>query len=519
LRQGAKKPRRLPSDNALASALDQVFGYDDLDQLISADRGGGSTQDWVLDALGNWSSLDDNGTVRTRGVNAANEITSTTNLATPTYDRAGNMVSTPKPASPTSSWDVTYDAWNRVVKVTDGTTTIDYEYDGTDRRIERDDGAAEHSYYDGEQVIETQVPDGQGGFETDKQYVWSLRYIDSPILRDSYTGGVLQTGDRLYYLTDANQNVTAVTNNAGVVQERYDYDAYGKVTIYDAAWANPTTTSAVGNTLLFAGQDVDVATGLQYSRARWYSSSIGGFISRDPLGLVAGDFNVYRYVGNNPVIYVDPSGLMSLGARVATGATAGAVTGAATGAVAGGGAMMSGIMGGVFGAVSGALASPKASFAEVAAVGAIEGIVSGVLSGVAAGLRATTGLASRLGIPGGLVASERAGGHLLARHVGLSSMGLQARLASDPGLRAASTFVTRAEAEAAVAVTVEANALRVASWVSSGAGGQLRLISSTRSGMVLARGASSAVRGSGTKVVLQGNGSGGFHILTGFPIL
>ncbi len=53
-------------------------------------------------------------------MNAANEITSTTNLITPNYDRAGNMVSTPKPGDPTNDWDVTYDAWNRVVAVTDG---------------------------------------------------------------------------------------------------------------------------------------------------------------------------------------------------------------------------------------------------------------------------------------------------------------------------------------------------------------------------------------------------------------
>ncbi len=165
------------------------------------------------------------------------------------------MVSTPKPASSTNDWDVTYDAWNRVVEVTDGTTTVSYEYDGRNRRIERDDGTAEHIYYDGDHVVETRVPDGMSGFEPETQYVWSLRYVDSPILRDSYTGGVLQTGDRLYYLTDANHNVAAVTNNAGVVQERYDCDAYGKVAIHhDANWANPTTTSAVANTLLFAGR-------------------------------------------------------------------------------------------------------------------------------------------------------------------------------------------------------------------------------------------------------------------------
>ena len=172
--------------------------------------------------------------MQTRDTNAANEITSTTGLATPDYDRAGNMVSTPKPGDPAHSWTVTYDAWNRVVSVTDGTTTVTYSYDGTNRRIVRDDGTTdEHYFYDGDQVAEVRVPDGMGGLQTETQYVWSLRYVDSPVLRDSYSGGTLVPADRLYYLTDANHNVTAVADSSGVIQERYDYDAYGKFTIYD----------------------------------------------------------------------------------------------------------------------------------------------------------------------------------------------------------------------------------------------------------------------------------------------
>jgi YD repeat-containing protein len=105
-------------------------------QVISAERNSGYLQEWDLDGLGNWSSFDDDGTVQTRVTNVANEITSTTGLATPAYDRAGNMIETPKPGDPANEWEVTYDAWNRVVEVSDGTTTVAYEYDGEGRRIE-----------------------------------------------------------------------------------------------------------------------------------------------------------------------------------------------------------------------------------------------------------------------------------------------------------------------------------------------------------------------------------------------
>lgn len=40
-----------------------------------------------------------------------------------------------------------------------------------------------------------------------------------------------------------------------------------------------------------------------------YSTQIGRFTSEDPSGLRQGESNLYRYVGNNPVNQVDPSGL------------------------------------------------------------------------------------------------------------------------------------------------------------------------------------------------------------------
>ena len=47
-----------------------------------------------------------------------------------------------------------------------------------------------------------------------------------------------------YYTFDANQNITAVFDGAnGNVLERYVYDPYGAVTVYDSAWANPTAPS------------------------------------------------------------------------------------------------------------------------------------------------------------------------------------------------------------------------------------------------------------------------------------
>ena len=48
-----------------------------------------------------------------------------------------------------------------------------------------------------------------------------------------------------------------------------------------------------------------------YMRQRWYDSSLGRFISRDPIGLKGGA-NRYVYAASNPVKNIDPSGLMKI---------------------------------------------------------------------------------------------------------------------------------------------------------------------------------------------------------------
>jgi RHS repeat-associated protein len=49
--------------------------------------------------------------------------------------------------------------------------------------------------------------------------------------------------------------------------------------------------------------------GLYNMRARYYAPYLMRFISPDPLGFGGGDTNLYRYVGNDPVDFTDPSGL------------------------------------------------------------------------------------------------------------------------------------------------------------------------------------------------------------------
>lgn len=59
---------------------------------------------------------------------------------------------------------------------------------------------------------------------------------------------------------------------------------------------------------LFTGRRYDPESDNYYYRARYYSHKLGRFLSEDPLGFDAGDYNFYRYVFNNPLNFLDPTG-------------------------------------------------------------------------------------------------------------------------------------------------------------------------------------------------------------------
>ncbi|MEQ9410143.1 MAG: hypothetical protein RIK87_20580 [Fuerstiella sp.] len=105
-------------------------------------------QDWKLDETGNREDFnqDNNGNgtwdlEQSRTSNNVNEITSITETTgpswvTPAYSAAGNMTTMPQPASPASSFTATYDAWNWLVKIANGSNTVfEYAYDGAKRRV------------------------------------------------------------------------------------------------------------------------------------------------------------------------------------------------------------------------------------------------------------------------------------------------------------------------------------------------------------------------------------------------
>jgi len=86
-----------------------------------------------------------------------------------------------------------------------------------------------------------------------------------------------------------------------------DVDSIGLKPYSILARAYAVQGSGVGNVILFQGRRLDAESGLYYFRNRQYDPVHGRFLSRDPMGYLD-SMNLYSFVNNNPVCYVDPSG-------------------------------------------------------------------------------------------------------------------------------------------------------------------------------------------------------------------
>jgi RHS repeat-associated protein len=292
---------RLSRVNLLNAELSESYSYDNLNQLISFTRGEHS-RSWDYDAQGNWQSVVTDGNVQTRTHNAQNEITGISGAVLPTYDANGNLT------RDETGRQFVYDAWNRLVEVRDasGETVKRYAYDGLHRRVQETAGGVTTDFYYSEQwqVLEERV-----GGNTTVQYVWSPVYVDALVLRDRDSDGDGTLDERLWVVQDANYNVTAIFDNSGNVVERYIYDPFGQATMLNAEWNVRSGGSAYDWLYLHQGGRFDATSGLYHFRHRDYSPTLGRWTSFDPLSYAAGDVNLYRTVGNNPLNSLDPSGL------------------------------------------------------------------------------------------------------------------------------------------------------------------------------------------------------------------
>ena len=266
-----------------------TYTYDDIYRLTRVDYPSGDFEVFTYDGVGNRLTKTDSSGTTTYTHDAANRMLTAGSISYG-YDANGNLTSKTD-ANGTTQY--TFDYQNRLVEITypivTGLPTTEITYDPYGNRTSKTDstGQVQYFYDDGRDVIAEY--DGNG--------TWLARYIHGPRVDELIARGT--TAETLYYFADALGSVTGISDGGGNTLATYDYKAFGEI---------DSQSGSADNSYGFTGRRLDPDSGLMYYRARYYEPDVGRFISTDPTGYQGG-VNLYTYANNNPVVFVDATGL------------------------------------------------------------------------------------------------------------------------------------------------------------------------------------------------------------------
>lgn len=287
----------------------QSFNYDLLNRLTSAQNAGtdctvtlsgsGQSKFWggsySYDA---WGNLISKGVSKCSGENltVTADIQNRLHAGSGTdfqYDAAGNMVS-----DPTDGVSASYDAENRITTMTKNGVAITYVYDDEGARVEKSSGGTGTLYW---RMTPGVVAESDLAGNLQSEYVF---FAGKRVARRDLPSGAVS-----YYFSDHLNSTSIVTDAQGNIKNESDFDPWGQ----ERAFA-----SSDSNHYKFTGQERDSESGLDYFGARYYSGSLGRFISADwsavPVPVPYANFgdpqtlNLYSYVENSPLNKIDADG-------------------------------------------------------------------------------------------------------------------------------------------------------------------------------------------------------------------
>lgn len=255
-------------DGALPAA-NYTAGYDNADRLTSF-TSTAHQYGYGYDAADNRLTETIDGATATAHCNSLNEM------------MAVNSANSP-PAR-TLGWD----AENRLVSI---------DYTGTGMRSE--------FTFDGNNRCVRIVEKNGASVTADRRYIWhGLSRCEerdasgATVVRRFFPEGEQIGGQSFYYARDHLGSVRQVTDGAGVIRARYDYDPYGRRT---------KLSGDVDATFGFTGHLAHDPSGLALAPFRVYDPRIGRWLSRDPIA-ERGGTNLFAYVADNPVQFRDRLG-------------------------------------------------------------------------------------------------------------------------------------------------------------------------------------------------------------------
>jgi len=265
------------------------FGYDLAGRLETVTRGGSLVASYVYDPNGNRTG-----------------ITTPVGTTTATYDSQdriltlGSRTYTHTPHGDVASWTengatttLTYDVQGNLLQVVlPSGDVISYIVDGRNRRVGKNiNGVRVQGWLYGDQLRPLAELDASGNIVA--RFVYGTRLnLPEYVIRS----------DGTYRIVSDQLGSPRVIVNAGTgaAIQHLEFDAFGEIVQDSNSGWQPFG---------FAGGLYDPHTGLLRFGTRDYDPKLGRFLAKDPIRFNGGSTNLYEYVSNDPINWIDPTGL------------------------------------------------------------------------------------------------------------------------------------------------------------------------------------------------------------------
>lgn len=278
--------------DATSQLIGVKYGAAGADAGYSAASSPSDSATWAYDAAGNRQAEVTASGTTSYTVNLVNQYTSSASLPM-TYTSRGDLATK-------GDWQYNYDAYGNLIQAHNTTSNVLAKYwrDAFGHRAVKD--------VDGNKTVFFNLGYNQlEAYDVIAAATTSTIYepgIDQPLAE------VSNSGTLSFYHQDWLGCVVMLTNASGAKVQSYKYGTWGKVRGFDGS-GSAIAESAIASRFLFTGRELDKETDLFHYRARAYSAELGRFVQNDPIDFSAGDYNLVRYVSNNPINWVDPLGL------------------------------------------------------------------------------------------------------------------------------------------------------------------------------------------------------------------